>query len=209
MTKTLTILTAILSVFLVACSGGNSGNNSSNNSDANTEKTADIQEDGIHPASTKVQGPLKDYFEVVDKPYKISYGGRLQKINVEFKRLAGRFPLQAGESFTQFKYGGGLYVNLIIEFMDEDGNVISTEEGDFDSLKRLASFDEGDTGTVSFYVKGETPAKFRISSEMERGEKDEKKGAGDDLDDVKAAAEAIGAMGNAIGAMGEAASKLK
>lgn len=52
MTKTLTILTAILSVFMVACSGGNSS--SSNNSDASTEETADIQEDGIHPASTKV-----------------------------------------------------------------------------------------------------------------------------------------------------------
>ena len=206
MTKTLTILTAILSVFLVACSGGNSGGN--NNSSGNTEVTADVQDDGIHPASTKVQGPLKDYFEVVDKPYKISYEGR-PRINVEFKRLAGRFPLQAGESFTNFKYGGGLYVNLVIEFIDEDGNVTGSESGDFDSLKRLAGFDEGDTGMVSFFVDGETPAKFRISSEMERGEKYEKKGAGDDLDDVKAAAEAIGALGDAIGAIDEAASKLK
>lgn len=208
MTKTLTILTAILSVFLVACNGGNSGNNSSNNSDANTEETADVQDDGIHPASTKVLGPLKDYFEVVDKPYKINKEV-FEKINVEFKRLAGRFPLQEGESFVDSKSDKGLYIRLIIEFMDEDGNVISTEAGHFDSLKRLASFDEGDTGTVSFFVNGETPAKFRISSEMEHVEKDEKKGAGDDLDDVKAAAEAIGAMGNAIGAMGEAASKLK
>ena len=208
MTKTLTILTAILSVFLVACSGGNSGNNSSNNSDANTEVAADVQDDGIHPASTKVLGPLKDYFEVVDKPYKINKDV-FEKINVEFKRLAGQFPLQEGESFVDSKSDKGLYIRLIIEFMDKDGNVISTEAGHFDSLKRLASFDEGDTGTVSFFVNGETPAKFRISSEMERVEKDEKKGAGDDLDDVKAAAEAIGAMGNAIGAMGEAASKLK
>lgn len=206
MTKTLTILTAILSVFMVACSGGNSS--SSNNSDASTEETADIQEDGIHPASTKVLGPLKDYFEVVDKPYKIAQDG-LKKINVEFKRLAGQIPLQEGESFVDSKSDNGLYIRLIIEFIDEDGNVTGSAMGDFDSLKRLASFDEGDTGTVGFFLSGETPAKFRISSEMEHVQKDATKGAGSDLDDVKAAAEAIGAMGNAIGAMGEAASKLK
>lgn len=201
MTKTLTILTAILSVFLVACSGGNSG--------ANTEETADIQEDGIHPASTKVLGPLKDYFEVVDKPYKIVQEG-LKIINVEFKRLAGQFPLQEGESFVEGKSDNGLYIRLIIEFIDEDGNVTGSAMGDFDSLKRLASYDAGDTGTVRFFlVDGKIPAKFRISSEMERGEKYEKKGAGDDLDDVKAAAEAIGALGDAIGAIDEAASKLK
>jgi len=205
MKKTLTILTAFLSMFLVACSGGNS---SSNNSNANTEETADIQEDGIHPASTKVLGPLKDYFEVVDKPYKIDQSG-IAKINVEFKRLAGQFPLQDGESFVEYKSDNGLYIGLIIEFIDEDGNVMGSAEGDFDSLKRLASFDEGDTGTIRFFLKGETPAKFRISSEMEHLQKDATKGAGSDMDDVKAAAEAIGALGGAIGAMGEAASKLK
>ncbi len=200
MTKTLTILTAILSVFLVACSGGNSG--------ANTEETADIQEDGIHPASTKVLGPLKDYFEVVDKPYKIVKEG-LKVINVEFKRLAGQFPLQEGESFVEGESDNGLYIRLIIEFIDEDGNVTGSAMGDFDSLKRLASYDAGDTGTVRFFVDGKIPAKFRISSEMEHVERDAAKGAAGDLDDVKAAAEAIGALGGAIEAIDEAASKLK
>lgn len=209
MTKTISILTAFLTVFLVACTGGGNSNTSSDNTDENAAK----QEEGIRPTVTKVMGPLKDYFEVVDKPYKIS-DKSFAKINVEFKRLAGQFPLKSGEQFVANKYSsdakktGGLAIEMTIEFIDEEGNVIETALSDNHELIRLAGFDEGDTGMVSFFLpRGKTPAKFRITSEMEHV----KAGAGnnnsDADEDLKKAAEAIGAMGEAMGDVMDAASK--
>lgn len=207
MKKVALILVAVTAVVLVACTRGKSSAEAGD---------ADKTEEGIRPTGTKVQGPLKEFFEVVDKPYKTSKDG-FAKINVEFKRLAGKFQLGNGEQLVTNKRSaengdGGLAIGLTIEFLDKDGNVIDTAESDGQQLARLAGFDEGDTGTVSFYLpmSRKTPAAFRISSEMTHVKPlgtTGKRGANQDLEDIKEAAEAIGALGGAMGGMMDAAEK--
>lgn len=143
------------------------GNGSNKTNDENKRK------EGLTPVDTKVHGPLKDYFEIVDKSYKlIGDGYTLKEVNVEFKRLAGVFNLEEGEELiNSTSSGSGLEIGMEIEYLDEDGNIIEKRTADVDDLVKLAKFDEGDIGSVSFrfhYDDGDgIPVKFRITSSME------------------------------------------
>jgi|GEM_PF-5589304 len=151
------IIIAFIAVFALfaACAGCES-----NNQDSKQEKT-------LTATDIKVHGPLKDYFEVVDKSYKFVGDYPSRKINVEFKRLAGVFPLKEGEDFAKDNNESGLKITLEIEYLDEDGNVLDKDIC-FDDLVKLAKFDEGDTGSLEFrYYGDETPTKFRITSSLE------------------------------------------
>lgn len=182
MKKTFLIISMLLAVLVITSSCGGGGKPAEDDAK---------QENGIRPSATKVMGPLKDYFEVVDKAYKIPHES-FAKLNVEFKRLGGKFPLEPGEDFVANEYSkdakktGGLAIEMTVEFLDEDGNVIDTALSENHELIRLAGCDEGDTGMVSFYLPhGKTPASFRISSEMKhiKAEK-EARSKDSDLDEL-------------------------
>ena len=189
------IIIAFIAVFalLAACLG----------SDPNSQESK--QEKKLTAVDVKVNGPLKDYFEVVDKPYKLVGG---DKINVEFKRLAGVFPLEEGENFAKNSSDSGLKIDMEIEFLDEDGNVLKKSTC-FDDLIKLAMFNEGETGSLEFlYYGDETPAKFRITSSMEHVKAKENTttssdtqatSSSEDVEDVmKTAKQAVGVLDDMV-----------
>ena len=130
---------------------------------------------GIKPESTKVSGPLKEMFEVVDKPLPDDIE---LFAPVQFKRLGGEFPLKPDEQLVSklakdmygnvTEPGKFLFIGLKIEWLDENGTVIRAIDANESDVMKLAEFDEGDTGSVNFFLPdGITPAKFRITSTME------------------------------------------
>ena len=203
------IIIAFIAVFALfaACAGCDS-----DNKDSKQEKT-------LTAADVKVHGPLKDYFEVVDKSYKFVGYNVSRKINVEFKRLAGVFPLEEGEDFAKNSNDSGLKITMEIEYLDEDGNVLDKSTC-FDDLVKLAKFDEGDTGSLEFRYSGdETPAKFRITSSMEHikakentttsSETSTTTSSDDDAEDaMKTAKQAVDVLGDMVDVF-EKASKMK
>lgn len=125
---------AFVAILTTSCGGGNS----------------------LEPTSTKINGPLGQFFEVVEKPYKLNN----RELSVEYKRIALGGPTDASWSSEP---------TFTVELLDEDGNVISSEstsvvynEEQLESVFGL-NVDETSSITLKFTaVKG--AKKFKVSS---------------------------------------------
>lgn len=95
----------------------------------------------IKPVTTKVNGPLGNYFEVVDRDYKVKDGN----INVEYKRIAEGGPKEA--SWTSEP-------TFTIELLDKDGDLISSSKTNVvwteESLETVFALNVGESATIPF-----------------------------------------------------------
>ena len=72
------------------------------------------------PVSAKLNGPLKEYFEIVTREYEPKDG----YVSIEIQRIAYGFPfpwqeeMEAGSNDGKFEFG------FSVEFQDADGNVV-------------------------------------------------------------------------------------
>ena len=149
-----------IATFLVSC-GGN-----------------DVE--SLKPENSTVKGDLKDYFEVVDKDYKIVEDGINHVVNVELKRTSNALPFdpQTG-NFSYGTWNGNNDEEITLEFgcelLDKDGNIVQTikpgESGwygtESEDVETLMKLNEGETGTLKIKINIENkPVKFRILSSM-------------------------------------------
>lgn len=110
----------------------------------------------VNPTSVKINGPLSQYFEVVDRPYKISDGS----LSVEFKRIAVGGPTEADWSSTP---------TFTVELLDKDGNSISSESTDVvfskEQLEAVFSLGVDESSSITFKFDDYKGAvKFKVSS---------------------------------------------
>ena len=126
--------------------------------------------DSVTVTSTHINGPLGDFFEVVDKPYKIvKEKGSETTISVEIKRIKEGGPKDylSGAEFS-------------LELMDEDENVVDNLYS-FGGLDKVLSLREGESTSLTFgtYSKIKSNvSKIRLSSTW-----DEKKQNDDEMED--------------------------
>ena len=132
-------------------------------------------DDGIRVVSTNINGPLGEYFEVVDKNYKATVEEGLGKsvtINIEIKRVKEGGPTEASWSSRP---------TFILDFMDEDENVIGSDPTDVvfddDALEALFSLKEGQSSSIRFTLDGDEETlskikKIKISSKWDESKEE-------------------------------------
>ena len=121
----------------------------------------------VTPVSEKIQGPLGEYFEVVNKDYKINYTG---KISVEIKRIKAGFP-EPWEKGMEVGYDDHTFSPLFsVEFLDGDGNVVGKDVSDIvddeGELKSIAVLGVGESASLTFDCP-EGAKQLKVSSTFE------------------------------------------
>lgn len=151
---------AIIAICLASC-GGNSG--------------------VVKPTSSKINGPLSKYFEVVDRDYKLSD----DKLTVEFKRIAEGGPTDASwDSEPTFT----------VELLDDAGNSISSSSTSIiisrEQLEGVFALGVDETASITFEFDDDTKGavKFKVTSKW-----DEEAQSSGPVDDTLAVADTSGA----------------
>lgn len=138
------ILVAIMAIFLMGCKSG----------------------DTIAPKDNKIQGSLGEYFEVVDKDYKVSDG----KVSIEIKRIKEGLPAPWVSGMEIGCDGGQFEPTFVIEFLDEDDNVVSKASTDIaldmDDLRTITSLGVNESSTIQFEC-ADNAVSFKMSSIFE------------------------------------------
>ena len=120
---------------------------------------------GLKPSQTKISGPLGEYFEVVDRDYKVNDSG---VCNIEIKRIKAGFPAPWEEGM-EIGYGDGdIEPSFTVEFMDEDGDVEYKDGTDIvadqEALEAIAALGVGESTTIPFSANIKKSSKFKVSS---------------------------------------------
>lgn len=128
------LVMSIVAICLVACSNGTS----------------------LKPVSKKVNGPLGNYFEVVEREYRINDNS----ISVELKRIEEGGPEEASWASEP---------TFIVELLDEGGNVISSESSDVvlkkDQLETIFSLGMHESSSITLKFNETSGAvSFKVSS---------------------------------------------
>jgi hypothetical protein len=172
------------------------------------KKQAQVNEPIVTPKSTALKGSLKDYFEVINKEYKIAdNGGWGNLITVELKRNSKKFNFSTNK-INPFGTNGGedFHVGFGIEIYDEAGSPVkinnATEGGmggpySSDDVIGLVKLGEGETGFIRWSVnleENKTYKTFQITSAIEKSNSSSSAKTDDededaDWDDVDAAIE--------------------
>lgn len=145
--KKIMFMLALVAMTLMSCGGSSNGS--------------------ISPVSEKIQGPLRDYFEVVVRDYKINDGN----LSVEIKRIKEGFPSPWTEGM-KVGYSDGYFEPLFtIEFQDADGNVLNKDISDIvfdrEALEAIAALNVGETATITFNCNEKDAKKFKVLSTFE------------------------------------------
>lgn len=130
----------------------------------------------ISPITTALKGDLSDYYEVVDKEYKVE-SGFAHTIIVEIKRNNTPFAFDVNDVDPYGTYGTSsdkkVSVGFGIETFDEQGNPVyiynPTEGNMYDDTKALIKLPNGESGfiSMSLFFEGDQAEKaktFKISS---------------------------------------------
>ena len=176
MKKILLFTCCILLLEALAACGG-SGSSEKSNEDGETQNYI------LNPKTKTITGPLGKAYEVIERDYKVKENYGVYTINVELK-LANPSSLPSGfdgnKVGTHYDSGNAQYpmlANFIIEYLDEDGDIIETCKPNNSSYKDLMRLSEGESSSVSFYLPdryNDQIKYFRIKSDYYPNEIEEK-----------------------------------
>ena len=157
-----------VSLLLVSC--GESSEKSSEN---------EVKEYKISPETTSVKGSLKDYYEVVDREYKLTKDYNATEVNIELKRNETPFTFDVNDVTDMYDSDETTQSQVFgigIEFIDADGEIIATcEPKSYDDDILLLNLNSGETGSIkmSTYEDGvyNNAVKFRVTSIIKENER--------------------------------------
>lgn len=121
----------------------------------------------LTPVSKNVNGPLGDYFEIVEREYALTEDG---KLSIEFQRIAEGGPTDASWSTEP---------TFTAELQDADGNTIVSESTNVvfteEQLEAVFSLKVGESSTITFNFgdKAKGAAKLKVSSKWDADKDDD------------------------------------
>lgn len=146
----------------------------------NSDKKETVKYISLNPKTTQIKGDLGDYFEVVDKEYKIPVAESSfdQKISVEVKRNDKDFPFNT-DKINPFGTNGGeeYHVGFGIELLGENGPVQVNNATDggmggpysSEDVSSLFKLKKGETGYIRWTVnKTDGINSFQLTSALQK-----------------------------------------
>lgn len=136
----------------------------------------------VTPETTEIKGPLKGYYEVVQKDYAIKNNSWSDVINVELKRTDKALPFDPQDAlcFGEYDAEKPVRVGFGIELLDEAGDVVEIINANATGLSGVYSTDDvdaairlaaGETGIVRWSVDVDNePVSFRITSAVDESD---------------------------------------
>lgn len=125
----------------------------------------------MKPKSTKISGPLGEYFEVVDRSYKVNHSGQC---NIEIKRIKEGFPAPWEEGMKVGHSKGEIEIGFSVEYMDDDQDVEVKDATDIvferEALEAVAALGVGESTTIPFDAKIKKATQFKVGSTFEAHE---------------------------------------
>lgn len=133
-------------------------------------------EKGMTPKSSKISGPLGDYYQVVDRTYKAASGGT---VYIEFKRIKEGLPEPwKAEYGTVVGWNDGeVEPGLSVEYFDKDGNIVGKAKTldlsgnlfteDQNNLQNLVNLSVGESCAIQFILPSSKVAQFSLASSFE------------------------------------------
>ena len=150
---------------LVGCSSSSSTNEESSNNDSFS----------LSPSTTKISGPLGEYFEVVDREY--TPGGSIgSDLNIELKRIKEGLPepWEEGMAYSKYSSDKGYKMEFTVEIRDENGNVLDKETAySSEEMEALANLGVDETATIRvniITIDKKKASKFKVGSKFEYNE---------------------------------------
>lgn len=128
----------------------------------------------LRPKQERIQGPLGEFFKVVDRTYSIrtvqfGLGTKLQ-VNIEIERIKEGLPKPWNEHLRKIvgDESGQLEPSFTVEFLDGGGDVVCKSESHVYSnkseLQSLVDLSVGESCSISFDVDTNTPVQFKVNS---------------------------------------------
>lgn len=121
------------------------------------------------PVSERINGPLKDYFEVVVRDYAVNKDG---KVGVEIKRIKAGFPEPWQEGLKR-GYGDGYFnFGFSVEFQDADGNTLCKDNTSdhfytTDDLEAISHLEVDESSSIMFSCRDKSAKQFKIGSSFQ------------------------------------------
>lgn len=119
----------------------------------------------ITPSKTSISGPLGEYYQVVDRNYKVKDG----YINIELERIEEGLPEPWVEGIEVGYSDNKVQPEFVVEFLDADGDILCKDQTDIvwekDELMAVVALGVGETSSIPFganVTKG--LASFKVSS---------------------------------------------
>lgn len=118
----------------------------------------------VKPVKADISGPLHGFFEVVERSYKIVD----RKVYVEIKRLKDGFPNPWKQGMELGYAEGRFEPGFYLEVLDADGDIVGKAETsiiyDRNALETITNLNIGETASVMFDVRADSPVSFRMGS---------------------------------------------
>lgn len=104
----------------------------------------------VKPSKTTISGPLGEYFQVVDRDYKVKDG----YINIEIERVEKGLPSPWVEGMEVGYSDNRVEPGFIVEFLDEGGDIVCKDQTDIvwedDELVSVVALGVGETSSIPF-----------------------------------------------------------
>lgn len=133
-------------------------------------------EKGMTPKSSKISGPLRDYYQVVDRLYKTAGDGT---VYIELKRIKDGLPEPwKAEYGTVVGWNDGeVEPGLSVEYFDKNGNIVGKTKTldlggslfaeDKDNLQNLVNLSVGESCAIRFSLPSNDVVQFSLASNFE------------------------------------------
>ena len=119
----------------------------------------------VTPSKSSISGPLGEYFQVVDRNYKVKDG----YINIVIERIENGLPDPWVEGIEVGYSDNRVEPVFVVEFLDKDGDILCKDQTDIvwekDELVAVVALGVGETSSIPFgaaVTKGLTS--FKVSS---------------------------------------------
>ena len=119
----------------------------------------------VTPSKSSISGPLGEYFQVVDRNYKVKDG----YINIEIERIENGLPDPWVDGVEVGYNDNRVEPSFVVEFLDEDGDILCKDQTDIvwnkDELVAVVALGVGESSSIPFganVTKG--LSSFKVSS---------------------------------------------
>ncbi|MCR5013165.1 MAG: hypothetical protein K6A28_00140 [Bacteroidales bacterium] len=133
----------------------------------NGKKNTESQNTAVSPLTDKINGPLGEYFQIVQREFLVQDG----RVTIDLRRVKDGFPVPVKSNAPLGSCPDCYEMALMAEFMDADGNVLTRSVADYtsayDEISFLSKLPMNETSSVTFAIGAPGVSKVKLLSDFD------------------------------------------